>query len=94
MYGAVRSNQQKSNIERHQKSSQKKKTLRNKRKEKKKTKINKQTTKKRRRESYINIPTKQTHFQELNQLQSQLVPAYINILSDEEDNYIRKTPKK
>lgn len=93
VYGAVRSNQQKSNIERHQKSSQKKKTLRNKRK-KKKTKINKQTTKKRRRESYINIPTKQTHFQELNQLQSQLVPAYINILSDEEDNYIRKTPKK
>ncbi|MCP8717978.1 MAG: hypothetical protein M5F18_01605 [Asgard group archaeon] len=73
---------------------EKKNTEKQKKRKKKKTKINKQTTKKRRRESYINIPTKQTHFQELNQLQSQLVPAYINILSDEEDNYIRKTPKK
>ena len=90
VYGAVRSNQQKSNIERHQKSSQKNTEKQKKRKKNQ----NKQTNyKKRRRESYINIPTKQTHFQELNQLQSQLVPAYINILSDEEDNYIRKTPK-
>lgn len=53
MYGAVRSNQQKSNIERHQKSSQKKKTLRNKRKEKKKNQ-NKQTNykKKKKRKLY------------------------------------------
>lgn len=54
MYGAVRSNQQKSNIERHQKSSQKKKTLRNKRKEKKKKNQNKQTNykKKKKRKLY------------------------------------------